>query len=419
MVIYDKTGHPFLPKACPTNRNARSFQIRDAVLRLHKPFKQLVLAATFSLLGTAASGAADCTTTDPTTTPTTTAPASPYYGTLFGATSLHNVTVGRYKEWEAQRFRATKTGMITSIRPFFIWSTTAPGYNSGTGGTIRIEVQTNAAGDLPSGQVLATATHSNIYSKPFFPLITLSQPVPVEAGKLYHLVYKNIDANQTANWVSLDGLYMKTFPTPNQPTISDQDWSMLRKYPTSSWSRVAGHSPIVAINYSDGTSQGNGYMEVWVNNKVAISGASAVRQSIHVSGPDRTLASATVRVERSSGVGDLTMSVQDSAGTTLDSCNVPASALSSTGVYQWVTCKLTRAPKLVAGNTYYLMLKAPSNTVYRTYAIRDGSSYGYPSQTVLADGYAQIGSGTTWTGWTYWGKTNRQDGDLQFYFTRQ
>jgi hypothetical protein len=30
-----------------------------------------------------------------------------------------------------------------------------------------------------------------------------------------------------------------------------------------------------------------------------------------------------------------------------------------------------------------------------------------------------MGSGTTWTGWTYWGKTNRQDGDLQFYLTRQ
>lgn len=419
MFLYDKSGHSFSPKACPTNFNTHSFQIRDALWHLRKPFKQLVLAVTFCVMGAAASSATDCTTTDPTTTPTSTPPASPYYGSLFGATSLHNVTIGRYKEWEAQRFRATKTGLITSIRPFFIWSTTAVGYNSGTGGTIRIEFQTNATGDVPSGQVLATATHSNIYSKPFFPLITLSQPVPVEAGKLYHLVYKNIDPNQTTNWISLDGLYMKTFPTPNQPTISDLDWSMLRKYPTSSWSRVAGHSPIVAINYSDGTSQGNGYMEVWINNKVAISGSSAVRQSMHVSGSDNTLAKATVRVERASGVGDLNLRVQDAAGTTLDSCNVPASALPTAGVYQWVTCSLTHAPKLVSGNTYYLVLKAPSDTVYRTYALRDGSSFGYPSQTVFADGYAQMGSGTTWTGWTYWGKTNRQDGDLQFYLTRQ
>src|SRR5438045_7484877 len=60
----------------------------------------------------------------------------------------------------------------------------------------------------------------------------------------------------------------------------------------------------------------------------AISGSSAVRQSMHVSGSDKTLAKVTVRVERASGVGDLTLRVQDAAGTTLDSCNVPASARS-------------------------------------------------------------------------------------------
>jgi hypothetical protein len=77
-------------------------------------------------------------------------------------------------------------------------------------------------------------------------------------------------------------------------------------------------------------------------------------------------------------VGDLNLRVQDAAGTTLDSCNVPASALPTAGVYQWVTCSLTHAPKLVSGNTYYVVLKAPSDTVNRTYALRDGSSFGYP-----------------------------------------
>ena len=98
MFLYDKSGHSFSPKACPTNFNTRSFQIRNALWHLRKPFKQLVLAVTFCVMGAATSSATDCTTTDPTTTPTSTPPASPYYGSLFGATSLHNVTIGRYKE---------------------------------------------------------------------------------------------------------------------------------------------------------------------------------------------------------------------------------------------------------------------------------------------------------------------------------
>jgi hypothetical protein len=47
-------------------------------------------------------------------------------------------------------------------------------------------------------------------------------------------------------------------------------------------------------------------------------------------------------------------------------------------LHQRVRCSLTHAPKLVSGNTYYLLLKAPSDTVNRTYALRDGSSFGYP-----------------------------------------
>jgi hypothetical protein len=102
MVNHNKTGHSFLPKARPQSKNASSHPFRDGVSRFRKPLKQLVLAATFCVAGAVASGATDCTTTDPTTSPTNTPPASPYYGSLFGATSLHNVTIGRYKEWEAQ-----------------------------------------------------------------------------------------------------------------------------------------------------------------------------------------------------------------------------------------------------------------------------------------------------------------------------
>jgi len=72
MFLYDKSGHSFSPKACPTNFNTRSFQIRNALWHLRKPFKQLVLAVTFCVMGAATSSATDCPPTDPTTTPTTT-----------------------------------------------------------------------------------------------------------------------------------------------------------------------------------------------------------------------------------------------------------------------------------------------------------------------------------------------------------
>lgn len=72
---------------------------------------------------------------------------------------------------------------------------------------------------------------------------------------------------------------------------------------------------------------------------------------------------------------------------------------------------------MLQGDTYHLVLQAPSGTTYRAFPVRKGSYNNYFGPgTYFTDGFAQFLSGGTWVGWNMWGANNRTDSDLQFYF---
>jgi hypothetical protein len=350
-----------------------------------------------------------------------------YYGSGLNSDCLNNVILGAssnvgYNQECSYRLRANHSGVLQSIRPFFIWSFTKAGYQLGTGGTIQIQIQTDdgSTNHHPSGTALATMVYANPVNETVggFPRLTFPTPPQLSAGQLYHVVFTNIDANPAANWVSLDDSCIFYPYSPMQPTNSDLDLATLaRKASTGTWSVMPNNTPIIELDYADGSSQGRGYIDFWAGAPKPISGSAGVRQVFTVSGSDQVVSSASVRVNYLSGHSPLTIRLENANGTLMDQgtvSNFTVSPADSTG--SWAKVTFAAPQTLKAGSSYNLVLSAPSDTVFQAIAMQKGTSYGYSSTTVFKDGYAQFNNGTGWTGWDSNGHLNRNDGDLQFFF---
>ncbi len=342
-----------------------------------------------------------------------------FYGTPWHADSLGNIPLDGegygYGSPVDYRFRASYTGTVTGVRVYLMHS--QAGYAAGTGGSVAVELHADdgSSGHRPASAVLTTGLLSNPTAS-YFPLITFKAPAQVTGGALYHLVWSNKDPSPNQNWVSLNCLYQeKGSSYPLQPFTSDLDLAVLDAsgklnpdYPTT---------PIYSLSYSDGRSQGVGYMEVWANpeGQATIGGGAKVREELTVSGPDRTIDQVTINLKRTSGSGALTVRLEQASGALVEEGTIASSAVATD--YGWVTYPLSAPRVLKSGQGYHLVLSAPAGTTYRVYPLRDGSDgYEFAEGSVFADGRAQISSGSSWTGWTYWGETNRSEADLQLYF---
>ena len=357
------------------------------------------------------------------------------YGSGLNVDSLANTPIGQAANFQVSyRIRANHTGALQGFRPMFIWSPSKAGYAAGTGGTIQIQLQSDdgSPSHNPSGTVLATMVHTfpvatvNTAASDFYPELAFNSQPQLQAGTLYHVVFTNIDADPTANWVCLDSAYMDTANSPNQPTIADTDLQTLWRMGSGPWSARGGSytpvesfTPILELDYADGASQGQGYMEFWVYDAMPISGAQGVRETFTVSGADRTVVSVAVRLKHVSGSGPLTISLERGDGTLIDQQTVAAASVPVPPGFSgntWVQVAFAAPRSLAAGQSYQLALSAPADTVYSAYPMRKGSDQGFKATTVFPDGHAEFNPGTGWVGWTQWGVANRSDSDLQFYF---
>jgi len=356
------------------------------------------------------------------------APAPPFYGSALNADALANTPVGTAHDIQVSyRIRASHGGALKAVRPFFIWSYDKPGYQSRHGGTILVQIQSDdgSAQHLPSGAVLAStvATHPVDDRVGYFPSLSFAQPPQLQAGTLYHVVFSNIDPDPVNNWVCLDSAYMDHASSPMQPTVADTDLATLwRVGSAGAWAprrakATESFTPILELDYADGASQGQGYMEFWIGNPKTISGAKAVRQTFTATGRDRQVSGVAVRAKWLSGGGPLTLRLEQADGTVLGQGVVTGLPVTpGFGGASWARVTFAAPALLTRGRAYNLVLSAPAGTVYQVCAMRKGTDKGFKATTLFPDGHAQFNDGTGWTGWDQWGQPNRRDGDLQFYF---
>jgi hypothetical protein len=293
----------------------------------------------------------------------------------------------------------------------------SPGYSGGTGGTLSVSVQTDdgSATHAPSGTILATTTvrPGNPVSIGYLPLLSFSSPAQLNAGQLYHLVFRNTDASPTTNFVSVNALFTRAVTTPRQPGLSDQDWAQLLN-DGHGWSVQQDYTPILDLGYANGVHAGMGYMEVWIDAPKTISGSSAVRE-IFTPTANHAVSSVQVRISRKSGSSPLTVKLETSGGSVLASGSISASTIGSSP--SWTTANLSAGVTLSAGSGYFLVLSAPSDSAYSAYSIERGNNYQFSKSTYFSDGDGQYTSGSSWSGFDQpGGSSNNSNSDLQFLF---
>jgi hypothetical protein len=348
------------------------------------------------------------------------ATARAQYGTSLGGDGLANTRLGPDGCMISYRFLAKHSGYVSQIRVYLIPDKT--GYAAGTGGLIHVTLNTDdgTSSHHPTSTWLASHWITNILSLPspsrYFYVMKFSTPPWVSAGHLYHLVFKNADKWPTYNYLSVDDLYHINPTSPSQPTINNTNLAVLMSAGGGPWKERPGYTPIYELDFTNGTSEGVGYMEGWVGAPRTISGTHAVRETFTVSS-NVTVSSASIRLSRIYGTAPLVVRLENANGTLVHQGSIPAANIpvNNASSPAWTKLFFGGSYTLLAGHTYHLVFEASSTSLYEAFPIRKGYAYGFKSTTYFPYGHAEFNQNGGWVGWTQWGVSNRVDGDLQFY----
>lgn len=355
------------------------------------------------------------------TDPTATDPN--WYGSGHIMTGLGNTTLIADCT-VTQSFRAIKTGFIRSIRWYAVHTTERPGYSLGTGGNIRVRIEgSDAQGRANDGALGGSDVLYDAASGPQIPNQVLSLPAPVDAGKIYHVTFTNIHPNADNNFVSTDCINIKKeyIPTPHNPQIPDiEDSVYYRSSRDGNWIKRP-QSPILDLEYTDGTHQGTPYMAAWrgdisSHHNAQVTSTQWTRQNF-TPPRDITANAVAIAARKVSGPGSLIAEIQTAGGTVLRRVTWDDSEI-LTDYQGWAPVKTIAAFDLLRGSTYRLVLKATSGT-FTSYPLQNGSvRYGF-SPSIAVNGFCEYStnSGASWSGgWKAWDVPQRRDGTLVFYF---
>ncbi len=359
--------------------------------------------------------AAPTPTPSPTTAPTPVPVVASMYRNIYGtgiqADSKDNFQVGwTDKASVSYRFRSGG-GMLSGISVNMRFG---PVYSGGNGGTVRASLEADANG-VPSGVSLSSASWSpgNSYGAAEHQEFHAMPAVALTPGGLYHVVFTNTDANQQANYVSLNQLV--TLGGPSIYPAYTTDFALLNKR-TAGWSVMAGELPVIDISYADGTHDGNGYYALIVDYYALINGTQQVRQTFTPK-KDFTATTAYVRVKRTSGTAPLTFAID---GTSIvgsaDGTGIPLSGIpnpsddSTQGGARWIGIQFP-VTTFKAGTSYNLRLSVASGTVYAVVPLREQDlTTPVWGSRVFSDGQVEKGSGSSWSRLYPWANE-----DMQFY----
>jgi hypothetical protein len=366
---------------------------------------------------------------------------SAIYGSGVGFDCKGNVVI--YSgESMAVRFKAGTSSTLTGVQ----WTQRmgSTGYSSGTGGTTTVSIQSDDGSGKPSGTKLATtswAGGNNAAGEERRDISTFSSPASLTAGTIYYLVFENASAS---NYISVNCGYIYSGGVasavrslaPKHPKFSDSEFGVLLTTAYGgAWSTTVnnanGYTAVVDLIYANGYHDGNAYYENMTpaGHPGMVSGtASMVRETFTVTGGNRTVNRAGVRVRRHSGTAPLVLTLETAAGVYIDSGTIPAAniqippdmaySLSGGGGAVWVTANFAAARTLTNGVAYNLRLSTATGTTYSTDPIRNATEnyYGFKSYD-FTDGvpYKTV-DGSTWTRLAASPYTS-ENFDLQFYLS--
>ena len=367
---------------------------------------------------------------------------APIYGSGFGMDSRNNYLVGGLgfggtgTRKVAMRFIASQSSIPTAISVIERGQGGGAGYSGGTGGTVKCAIQADVGG-YPSGTDLmvtswAPGNPAGDWEKQ--PFHVFSGGVALTAGTRYHLVFTQADSAPQTNFISLNVSYIDTgavFPAQRQPAFTN-DLAMIVDV-NSGWKAPGDglsnpdpnqDTPVFDLVYANGKHDGNGYFSVILGaTNSEISGTTKMaRERFTVSGSDQLVNRMAFRAMRTASTGDLTIRLEDSAGTSIVSGTAPSSGFPLVGVppnnfgSAWGIVDFSPAVTLLVGTTYNLRASCAAGTTYWTFALQEQNTFDadpdWGSRLFTDGGGERTTDGTNWTPFYEFAPV-----DAQFYLT--
>lgn len=379
-----------------------------------------------------------------------------FWGNTQIAMSLSDTELGGRSDFVVSHtVRFPFSGELTSVRPFMIFVVGNEGgdsfYHKGDGGTFQITLETDDGTDnhLPTGNALAVT--NNLIGIPAmyngsgpadaivggdsgdddnFRNFKFRSPARVEAGKLYHLVFRNTTIDPTAHFVSAnDFISSRSERSLNMPTKEPYDQAVMYKS-GDSWIRRENHWAIGEYLFADGRAFGNGYMEIGSvsgPDRAAryVSPVQSVRQMFKPN-EDLAINSINIGAMHVNGANAVDVKLKDASGNTVVSTRLSgfptgipsgdARGNASLGTAEFRGASIP-ATYLSKDQAYFLevMSTGGTSTVVGT---RDGSiDYKFSSQSTVP-GHAQLRTEPAgeWLGWPVRDTNVRKNFDISFYF---
>jgi hypothetical protein len=345
-------------------------------------------------------------------------------GSLVQADALGNTRIGGPDRTAlAFRFRGSWTGSIVAVRCYVITNRNGrTGYSGGDGGRLRVALRADSGRrpHVPVGRPL-TAAMVRPSRRGFWPLIRFRRPARIKAGRLYHVVFSNVDPDPERNYVSINALYSAS-RLGRGPRLGRGLGVLLGH---AAGARIGGweprpsrprehYLPILAVAGRRAEQRsGQGYMEVW--DPKPIGDHAAVRQLVTTAdGRPSRVEGAWLRVRRRKETrASLVLRLESPAGRVLASAAVRSTAV-PTSAPGWVHVRFATPVRAAPGTRLALTASAPDASTYEAFPIRKGTGFGFGPGTFFARGYAQFNDGGGWEGWDQWSGRDRRNSDLQF-----
>lgn len=313
------------------------------------------------------------------------------YGNNFLVTatsSIGNMTSSTIKT--SLRFTAQATKTVNAIRVYLDSEVGAsPSYTYG--------IQANASGN-PSGTFLGSGTLTATSAG--WKTITLSPPVNITAGAIYHLVVQyNSGTINTSRYIALRQSAPLNALYPQTNVVDGSANTLFNS--GSSWTTVGGQ-PVYELDFSDGSFEGNPYE---TNTAVSVFGANWIGEKFTVSGGNKVASAISFYVNKNSitaPADSLQVELRDASNNVIESGVLAAAAQVST-TFSYKTYTFSTQRTLTSGSAYRIFLKSPNSNSTNFYQVlRITTTNAANFNSITYDGTNSIytvsaNSGSSWT----------------------
>jgi hypothetical protein len=331
-------------------------------------------------------GGSTGSTTTPPPAPSSGVNTAQAFGGQYLGCPLYSASKAPNGYWDkhSYRFVAEHTGTVKTVR----WENrTGSGYSVGSGGTIRLSIQTDKGG-VPSGQKLG-------YTAAVQPRLTY--------GTTYHIVFEQLAPN--VGKVSVNDLHDWT-PPPDGLVIFPLLKSKLAsiRYENNAWRVMPGYIPIYELVYTDGVAKGQPWMDGGRSCFQNIGGGNVARQTFVMYDTSVTVRGVYFAFFRNGSVGTVTIRLTNNGNQTLSQATIDGNRATyatagDSGAVRWLYTAI--GPTTFAkGGTYHVAFQAPAGSGLRAMPSTDGYFYGFANK---AGHYLNRGAQYSTSGGASWG----------------